>query len=90
MTDPVLPEADLVVLTGLVASLEGYLRVEETDPTGRAHALKHLATRAVADLTRELALEAPTTTDLAGQVAGIGARLRGQLGARPPRAQHRA
>jgi hypothetical protein len=79
MADNVLRASDLTVLVGIVASLEGYLRLDVGDPTGRAHALKHLARRAVDDLTRETRRLAPADPDLTAEVHAIGLRLHAQL-----------
>lgn len=84
VTDVVLTASDLAVLIGVAASLEGYLALGDTDPTARAHAIRHLAQRAAADLTRELRLTDPGPAELAGRVHEIHGRLRAQLTALDP------
>lgn len=71
-----LRDSDLALLEGLTASLEGYLRLDPADPTGRAHALRHLARRAVDDLSRDLALDPQDGAALADEVAALRRRLR--------------
>jgi hypothetical protein len=64
MAEVVLSEADATLLAEIVAALEGYFRADEGDPTGRAHALRHLARRAAAQVARTGgAADAPAVAD---------------------------